>query len=1300
MKIRKIVTAFLCAALALGSLPELSPLALPMVDSEDNTMIISEDGGRYIVSKEQTYSSYDCFDSALSGKTDREQLDQSGTVWSVSGYYGVKYPADYPAESFYCRRYEKNGLFGISSLRGTDGNNKVDYYDYRHGITLDPSEKSIYVSPVASYWKIGETGGPSFIEMNFTAPKTGNAVLYEANNEKITGAINSPFYSFEAGKTDKVGVSVLFNGNKIWPAAEEYAVITQADTITEFPDLGVLSFNTGDKLTVRITHLEGYYSQSDIVRLTPAVSYLSESEDRTLNILAVGSQSTAEIAARLPAVLNQCGASAYTVGVLTDENAALSDFAADNTYSYLQYNSSSADSAAVQASFSAALGKAEWDVVVLEGEYILDTQAFNSASAKVAAVCGSGTKTAACFAADVACDPAVSELTDIVLPSGVAISNAGTSYLKEVNYPVFDENGITAVAKTIAAVTWAEALCMWQIDLSLSELPDVPPQLNAPVENAARTALRCRYSLRESKYSESSISNLRGDANFDGDLDAADIENIQQYCLQGNSVTHLKNADINSDGVIDAADTELLRQLLSGAEIPQPQPTGVEAYQDENGKIDISRLTPVTQSETVSENGRNYISFNGKPYFYNAIHWRYNYIKTNPNIDDADIMSIYEEGFRQAKSAGWKSMVQYVYWTDIFDGEKYDFSLIKKFYDLAEKYDMTVQINWFGYDNCGYGGYMPWQTDREKYPKLEVDYQALGLPEELPDLSKDIFINEECEAVTQLMAFLNIYDTDRRTVLIQLENEPDNPEGGNGQWLSQFYNVVNLLDKIGQAVHNSPFKIVTRVNVTANGWNQEIEGLDYNERMSFALSKSGIDLLGRGFYDYGLNDQDEFDEYGNILHTPEIGIVLQRYIGQAIESLSRGYGLGPYQLKNCSVNSNNSVFLGGVNDWSRSTGQKISAKYIYSDNDYKYGVKVDTSNVSAINHSELYAMQKCINSVSDMLATLPRNRMAGFNTYQDAYRLTGDVKTEIRETKALNGRTVSYTFYNPDIEYGGAGMVLADYDDSYYIFATQDNSHFEFSDRIISAETGAFADGAWVSNGEYTPENGYTVTPKAGKVYRIRFSKEYRAYDYLNKYLTAADGSNEPLYSDKDRIEDNFGLSAPWSVGKLKNAYPANDYIVTGGEKVFRDMQINSGISVPGIASYSTKTSGYVGIGFYNSKLLVNGGLSWEGCNGYTNIIKFTAPESGRVRVCCEGGLTPAYNEPIYAQGNYTVTMNVYLNNEIKQTVTASGNNPGTPEALILNISKGDTVTFEIANTGSSYAYTFVDPTVKYEAYG
>lgn len=61
-------------------------------------------------------------------------------------------------------------------------------------------------------------------------------------------------------------------------------------------------------------------------------------------------------------------------------------------------------------------------------------------------------------------------------------------------------------------------------------------------------------------------------------------------------------------------------------------------------------------------------------------------------------------------------------------------------------------------------------------------------------------------------------------------------------------------------------------------------------------------------------------------------------------------------------------------------------------------------------------------------------------------------------------------------------MVLADYDDSYYIFATQDNSHFEFSDRIISAETGAFADGAWVSNGEYTPETGIPLLRR-----RVRF---------------------------------------------------------------------------------------------------------------------------------------------------------------------------------------------------------------------
>ena len=1272
MKIKKIVSAFLCVTVTLGTLSALSPFALSSIDNGDNTMIVSEDGGRYVVSSKQTYSSYDYFASALSDKEDREMLDQSGAVWSISGYYGIKYPADYPAENFYCRRYAKTGLVGISSLNGLDGDNKIDYYDYRHGITLDPSEilKAIYA-------------------------KAGNDI----NNDKITGAINSPFYSFEDGNTDKVGVSVLLNGSKICPVGEDNIVITQADIITAFPDLGVISLKKGDQLTVRVTHLEGYYSQSDLVKLTPAVSYLSESENRSLNILAVGAESTAEITARLPSVLNQCGTSSYTLGVLTDSNAVLSDFVSDNTYSYVQYNSSPVASEAAQTNLSAALSKAKWDFVVLEGEYILDTKAFKSASAKIASACGSGTKIAACFAEDVAYDPAVSELVDYVLPGGVAISNAGTSYLETVNQPVFTENGITGIAKTIAAVAWAEGLCMWQIDLSSAELQDVPSQLNNLVENAARIALRDRYSLKESKYSESSISSLTGDANFDGALDIRDLVNLKRYCSQGNSVTHLKNADINSDGSIAASDMALLRQSLLGIEIPQPSPTGVEAYQDENGKIDISGLTPVTQSEVVSENGRNYIKYNGSPYFYNAIHWRYNYIKTNPNIDDADVMSIYEEGFRQAKAAGWNSMVQYVYWTDIFDGEKYDFSLIKKFYDLAKKYDMSVQINWFGYDNCGFGGYMPWQTDHEKYPKLDVDYQALGLPKELPDLSKDIFINEECEAITQLMAFLNIYDTDRRTVLIQLENEPDNPEGGNGQWLSQFYNVTNLLDKIGQAVHNSPFKIVTRVNVTANGWNQEIEGLNYNERMSFVLSKDGIDLLGRGFYDYGLNDQDEFDEYGNVLHTPEIGVVIQRYIGQAIESLDRGYGLGPYQLKNCSPNSNNSVFLGDFNDWSRSTGQKINAEYIYSDSDYKYGVKVDMTNVSAINHSELYAMQKCINSVSDLLTTLPRDMIVGFNTYQDAYCLTGDTKTEIKETETLNGKTVSFTFYNPDIEYGGVGMALTDYDGNYYIFATQDNSHFEFSEWILSLEIGAFVDGVWVSGGECTPDDEYTVTPKAGKVYRIRFAKEYRAYDYLNKYLTSVNDSNQPLYSDKDKIDDNFSLSAPWSMEKLKNAYHDNDYVVTGGEKVFTSMRINSNLSVPGIATYSTTGSGYVGVGFYNNKLLVNNGLSWEYCNGYTNIIKFTAPESGKVKVYADGGLTPAYNEPICAQGNYVVTMNVSLNNVIQKTVTATGNNPGTLEPFVLDISKGDMLTFEITNTGSTYAYTFIDPAVKYEAY-
>ena len=142
-------------------------------------------------------------------------------------------------------------------------------------------------------------------------------------------------------------------------------------------------------------------------------------------------------------------------------------------------------------------------------------------------------------------------------------------------------------------------------------------------------------------------------------------------------------------------------------------------YIVENGKIDTSKLTPYKASEVATVNGRNIFKHNGKPYLYNAFHFRYDDLYNAFGADDAKI--IFDQGMQKIKESGIDTVILYIYWRDMYDGKNYNFDNLKLQYDMAIKYDLKVHINWFGYDNCGYGGFMKWQTDRTKYPPLKID---------------------------------------------------------------------------------------------------------------------------------------------------------------------------------------------------------------------------------------------------------------------------------------------------------------------------------------------------------------------------------------------------------------------------------------------------------------------------------------------------------------------------------------------------------------------------------------------------
>ena len=480
-------------------------------------------------------------------------------------------------------------------------------------------------------------------------------------------------------------------------------------------------------------------------------------------------------------------------------------------------------------------------------------------------------------------------------------------------------------------------------------------------------------------------------------------------------------------------------------------------YIGENGKIDTSKLTPYKAAEVATVNGRNIIKHNGKPYLYNALHFRYKGLKSGLATPIAKKM--FEEGMQKIKESGVDTVILYIYWEDMYDGKTYNFDNLKYQYDVAIKNDLKIQINWFGYDNCGYGGFRKWQKMRSKYPALEVDDP--DITEEVPDLSKQIFIDEEIEAIQQLCAFINIYDKDRRTVAIQLENEPDLDEGGMGNWLSQFSVMVDLLNKLGEAVHNSSYSMITKINLTMSGWDEVWEGLDYPARVNKVIEQPHLDLVGPDLYDTNTTQAISFYNKGtNIPAHLELGPSVWSAIGQCVYHLVNGYGMGWYDLIDIGFSGHHGLYRLNPNKYEERDGTQILGT------PYKGEIEGSTK--------EFIAMSNSVGALKELLASVPVSDMAGFNV---------KMKNVASDTKKLGDKKITYDYSNPSAKYGASGLVLKGPDGAYYCFSSQ-AADFTFTSAPSSVTYGSYNDGAWSEAGK-AAANGAKVTLEPGKAYRV-----------------------------------------------------------------------------------------------------------------------------------------------------------------------------------------------------------------------
>lgn len=190
-------------------------------------------------------------------------------------------------------------------------------------------------------------------------------------------------------------------------------------------------------------------------------------------------------------------------------------------------------------------------------------------------------------------------------------------------------------------------------------------------------------------------------------------------------------------------------------------------------------------------------------------------------------------------------------WRDIETAyDVYSDAAVKAYIDYCEKYDMKLEILWYGSYMCGYSveGYIPAYVieDTSTYPELNAAaaYKGwLGKQFYLKPGNKELVAREK-KAVSQMMQFICDYDKslgNPHTVIgIQIENEPDMLSTRHNS--SHGYSATDLwpsllwhLNELGLAVKESDYDCYTRVNQTVTYddwvyWSKKVaerDGIDY-----------------------------------------------------------------------------------------------------------------------------------------------------------------------------------------------------------------------------------------------------------------------------------------------------------------------------------------------------------------------------------------------------------------------------------------------------------------------------------------
>ena len=512
----------------------------------------------------------------------------------------------------------------------------------------------------------------------------------------------------------------------------------------------------------------------------------------------------------------------------------------------------------------------------------------------------------------------------------------------------------------------------------------------------------------------------------------------------------------------------------------------------------------VLVSRVVTNEVGTHIEVEGNPFLYIGAQIR---VDAFMNCDKLNYEEV-EYLFAEAAKLGVPSIQVPVEWAKMeIEKDVFDYSYLFNMLHLANKYNVKIELLWFGTNMCGdsHSYTVPNYIlkDGKTYPKFDATrtgefWNYYGIMWFL-DFDNPNLIERESNAITKMMEYVYEYDSThggRKPVIgIQVLNEADgfvrfrinektviSRETGEKMTFEEGYRkVCNSMNALGLAVKACKYQVYTRANMTVSTGGNVFTGSTLNDapefvKMFYALE--GIDIVGDDAYNAsvknikGITKMFNTKLENNFAHIAENDGSYGNTASLILATVSQhgGYCLydlitSPFYVANNSANIDQGIIL---------FKKDANGKNIYSEFEYK----------------KHYA--------------LTQNIIDGLKLASNPYGVTPEdfVAFNIKNDNPQDSVTQSISSTNVIIEFktetGAIGYAI-DYGTHLDVYVTDDSTITISNANVTLIATGTYKGLDFNKTEDVTLGN--TINLKADTLYRIEYSSAGKiastTWDYI-----------------------------------------------------------------------------------------------------------------------------------------------------------------------------------------------------------